>query len=69
MKYIQVVDIAMKRAKEYGEVFIVFGVKRRWWFGYEYHCEDLACYIHYLNLYKRPVVKFMTIMPNGRAVQ
>jgi len=66
MKYSKAIDGAMRWAKTYGETMVVFGVKRRWWFGYDYRWGDIKCF-NQVNL-KQPVIKFMTITANGRCV-
>lgn len=68
MKYSKAIDGAMKWAKKYGETMIVFGVKKRWWFGYDYRWGDVMSFNVCLKHLKRPVIKFMTITANGRCV-
>ena len=69
MQYIKAVHRAMKQAKEHGETYIVFGIKRRWWFGWDYYWGTHEFYLDCLNNYNTPVIKLMTVLSNGRVAQ
>ena len=69
MRYIKAVDLAMRRAKAYGETYIVYGVKRRWWFGYHYYYVHGSVFEIMVSNYPTKYVKFMMILSNGRVTQ
>ncbi len=71
MTYIKAVQAAVIAAKKEKTPMSVFGVKRRWWFGYTYYYGDtemVEAYTTFINGI-RPATLFLTVMSNGKAVQ
>lgn len=82
MRYSDAIDGAMKVAKKDNKTYTVYGIKRRWWFGYDYNYTkaayfdcvsyfDKECVSYFdkeFNNLKQPMIKFMTITANGRCI-
>ena len=68
MQYIKAVNFAMRCAKAFNLPFIVYKVKRRWWFGYEYRCNSAESFRRFQRGDSN-YIKVMMILPNGRTTQ